>query len=148
VTQLKGLFIVLKWWGGRGPYFHMAVRTAAFIAVLVGAPSLIGQEIENKDKDDATGRGREIARRQNIPKSAPAAAAQAIATPTSFSITPTAAPGSVFSPMNPNLRGLPNYTAGQPMTTAASPDGKTLLVSHQRLQPLERLDRQRSAERR
>jgi hypothetical protein len=49
-------------------------------------------------------------------------------TPTGFSITPTAAPGSTFSPMNPGLPGLPNYLAGQPMTTAVSPDGKTLLV--------------------
>lgn len=49
-------------------------------------------------------------------------------TPTGFSITPTAAPGSVFAQMNPNLPGLPNYIAGQPMTTAVSPDGKTMLV--------------------
>ena len=49
-------------------------------------------------------------------------------TPTGFSITPTAAPGSSFSTMNPGLPGLPNYLAGQPMTTATSPDGKTLLV--------------------
>jgi len=49
-------------------------------------------------------------------------------TPTGFSITPTAAPGSVFAQMNPGLPGLPDYLAGQPMTTAVSPDGKTLLV--------------------
>ena len=30
--------------------------------------------------------------------------------------------------MNPNLPGLPNYLAGQPMTTSVSPNGKTLLV--------------------
>ncbi len=49
-------------------------------------------------------------------------------TPTGFGITPTAAPGSVFTVMNPGLPGIMTYNAGQPMTTATSPDGKTLLV--------------------
>ncbi len=48
--------------------------------------------------------------------------------PTGFSITPTAAPGSTFTKLIPGLPGLPNYQAGQPMTTAVSPDGKSLLV--------------------
>ena len=49
-------------------------------------------------------------------------------TPTGFSITPLAAPGSTFVTMNPGLPSLPNYLAGQPMTTSLSPNGKTLLV--------------------
>ena len=53
---------------------------------------------------------------------------QGTPTPTGFSITPTAAPGSVYTAMNPGMPGLPNYLAGQPMTTAISPDGKTMLV--------------------
>jgi DNA-binding beta-propeller fold protein YncE len=59
-----------------------------------------------------------------LPQAVPAT----IATPTGFSITPTAAPGSTFTSMNPGLPGLPNYLAGQPMTMALGPDGKTLLV--------------------
>jgi DNA-binding beta-propeller fold protein YncE len=48
--------------------------------------------------------------------------------PNGFRITPTATPGSTFTKMIPGLPGLPSYLAGQPMTTAVSPDGKTLLV--------------------
>ena len=48
--------------------------------------------------------------------------------PNGFRITPTAAPGSSFVRMLPGLPGLSGYAAGQPMTTAVSPDGKTLLV--------------------
>ncbi len=45
-----------------------------------------------------------------------------------MTITPLAAPGSYFIPLNPRLPGLPDYIAGQPVTLAKSPDGKTLLV--------------------
>jgi len=53
-------------------------------------------------------------------------------TPTGQFITPTAAPGAVFQPLNPHLAGDPNYTAGQATAVArrahpADPD--------QRLQP-------------
>lgn len=47
---------------------------------------------------------------------------------TGQSITPTAAPGAVFQPMNPGLASSPNYLVGQAVSTAVSPDGKTLLV--------------------
>ncbi len=43
-------------------------------------------------------------------------------------IYPTAASGSTFQDLNPNLPDHPNYRAGQAMKTAVSPDGKTLLV--------------------
>jgi DNA-binding beta-propeller fold protein YncE len=43
-------------------------------------------------------------------------------------ITPVAPPGSTFEPLNPNLADNPTYTAGQAVTTAESPDGKTLLI--------------------
>src|SRR5579864_2581575 len=48
--------------------------------------------------------------------------------PTGMTITPMTAAGSFFVPLNPDLPGVPNYVAGQPVTTAMSPDGKTLLV--------------------
>ena len=48
--------------------------------------------------------------------------------PTGMTITPMAAPGSFYVPLNPGLADFPNYVAGQPVTTALSPDGKTLLV--------------------
>jgi DNA-binding beta-propeller fold protein YncE len=48
--------------------------------------------------------------------------------PTGMRITPTATPGSVFQRLNPRLPGLPNYFAGQAVSTAVSPDGNTLLI--------------------
>lgn len=48
--------------------------------------------------------------------------------PTGVFITPTAAPGSDFAPLNPHLPTRPDFVAGQAVTTALSPDGKTLLV--------------------
>src|SRR5271165_1500164 len=51
-----------------------------------------------------------------------------ISLPTGMSITPTAAPHSVLQLLNPGLANLPNYVAGQAVSTALSPDGTTLLV--------------------
>jgi YVTN family beta-propeller protein len=48
--------------------------------------------------------------------------------PTGMSITPTAAKGSIFQPLNPDLPDLPQFTADHPVSTAVSPDGNTLLV--------------------
>jgi YVTN family beta-propeller protein len=48
--------------------------------------------------------------------------------PNGQTITPTAASGSRFTPLNPHLPGNPSYVAGQAVTTAVAPDGKTLLV--------------------
>ncbi len=48
--------------------------------------------------------------------------------PTGLSITPTAAPGSTFLTLNPGLTNFPDFVAGQAVSTAASPDGKTLLI--------------------
>jgi YVTN family beta-propeller protein len=47
---------------------------------------------------------------------------------TGQTITPTAAPGSTFQPLNPGLTDFPSYTVGQAVTTVVSPDGNTLLV--------------------
>ncbi|MGC1104983.1 MAG: hypothetical protein WA876_00455 [Candidatus Acidiferrales bacterium] len=48
--------------------------------------------------------------------------------PTGMTITPMAAQGSFYVPLNPGLEDFPDYVAGQPVTTAMSPDGATLLV--------------------
>lgn len=43
-------------------------------------------------------------------------------------ITPMAPTGTKFEPLNPGLPQNPQYLAGQAVTSAVSPDGKTLLV--------------------
>ena len=43
-------------------------------------------------------------------------------------ITPTAAPGSTYAPLNPGLAADPTFVANGGIKTALSPDGKTLLV--------------------
>jgi YVTN family beta-propeller protein len=48
--------------------------------------------------------------------------------PTGQTITATAARGSVLSALNPHLADNPTFVVGQAVTTALSPDGKTLLV--------------------
>src|SRR5258706_2903657 len=48
--------------------------------------------------------------------------------PTGGRITHSAAPGSSFQALNPGLSFDPNFTVGQAVTTATSPDGNTLLV--------------------
>ena len=50
------------------------------------------------------------------------------ALPDGQSITPTAAPGAIFSSLNPGLTDYPDFTAGQAVTSVVSPDGTTLLV--------------------
>jgi YVTN family beta-propeller protein len=58
--------------------------------------------------------------------STPAFAQEAL--PDGQSITPAAAPGAVFSPLNPGLADYPDFTAGQAVTSTLSPDGTKLLV--------------------
>jgi YVTN family beta-propeller protein len=52
----------------------------------------------------------------------------AIRLPNGTAITPTAAAGSRFQLLNPGLPSRPGFVAGQPVSTAISPDAKTLLV--------------------
>jgi DNA-binding beta-propeller fold protein YncE len=49
-------------------------------------------------------------------------------TPTNQRLTPTAAPGAIFQPLNPDLASAPDYAAGQASAAVVSPDGKTLLI--------------------
>src|SRR5271165_6374455 len=48
--------------------------------------------------------------------------------PTGVHITPGAAPGSIFQPLNPGLTFDPTFTVGQAVTSALSPNGTTLLI--------------------
>jgi DNA-binding beta-propeller fold protein YncE len=58
---------------------------------------------------------------------APSAYAQTVL-PNGMFLTPTVAPGAHFAPLNPHLPAYPDYTAGQAVSMAVSPDGKTLLI--------------------
>jgi YVTN family beta-propeller protein len=58
----------------------------------------------------------------------PCTAAAQTLLPSGMLLTPTAAPGAVFSTLNPGLSAHPDFIAGQPVALAVSPDGKTLLV--------------------
>jgi len=53
---------------------------------------------------------------------------QSVILPTGATITPSAAPGSVFQPLQVALPDYPNYSPDGAETTAVSPDGKTLLI--------------------
>ena len=57
-----------------------------------------------------------------------AAAAPPDLLPTGQHVTPTAARGAIFQPLNPDLPGLPAFTAGQASALALSPDRRTLLI--------------------
>jgi YVTN family beta-propeller protein len=48
--------------------------------------------------------------------------------PTGQYLTPTAAPGSTFRALNPGLKDFPDFTVGQALSEAISPDRRTLLV--------------------
>ena len=52
----------------------------------------------------------------------------AIALPTGQRLTPTAAPRALFQPLVPDLAQFPGFKAGQAISTATSPDHKTLLI--------------------
>ncbi|HYM29665.1 MAG TPA: hypothetical protein VEU47_00100, partial [Candidatus Cybelea sp.] len=62
------------------------------------------------------------------PAAPPAGLETGQAVPSGQRITPTAAPGALFQPLNPDLPNKPDYLAGQAVTLASSPDGATLLV--------------------
>ena len=56
------------------------------------------------------------------------AAAEPQPLPTGQLITPTAAPGAIFQPLNPDVPADPSFLAGQASAVALSPDGRTLAV--------------------
>ena len=58
----------------------------------------------------------------------PASAKPTPLAPSGLRITPLAAAGARFVRLNPHLPDFPRYTAGQAVSTAVSPDGKTLLI--------------------
>src|SRR5579872_1774496 len=50
------------------------------------------------------------------------------AVPTGQLISPLAAPGAIFPPLNPDLHDLPAFTVDHAASMTLSPDGKTLLI--------------------
>jgi len=86
---------------GRRVSLHTALAFAASILVTMSAAGADDGQIDNTGK-------------------APLASGQYI--------TPTAAPGSTFMPLNPGLTAHPSFVAGGGIKTALSPDGNTLLV--------------------
>ena len=58
----------------------------------------------------------------------PAMADEGTFLPSGLTITPTAAAKSTYEALNPGLPEFPNFIAGGALSTAKSPDGKTLLV--------------------
>ncbi|HEU4415708.1 MAG TPA: beta-propeller fold lactonase family protein, partial [Candidatus Angelobacter sp.] len=56
----------------------------------------------------------------------PAPSAESL--PNGMEITPLAARGATFQPLNPDLPDLPSFTVDHPVSTALSPDGNTLLI--------------------
>ncbi len=56
------------------------------------------------------------------------AACAADIVPTGQSLSPSAASGAIFQPLDPGLADAPGYTAGQASALAVSPDGRTLLI--------------------
>jgi DNA-binding beta-propeller fold protein YncE len=57
-----------------------------------------------------------------------ALASEPLLLPNGVAITPSAAPHSVLMPLNPGVPARPNFTLGQAVTTALSPNGTQLLV--------------------
>jgi DNA-binding beta-propeller fold protein YncE len=57
-----------------------------------------------------------------------AVAASSDILPTGQHLTPEAAHGAIFQPLNPDLPELPAFTAGQASAVALSPDRRTLLI--------------------
>lgn len=55
--------------------------------------------------------------------------------PTGARITPAAAPGAVFQPLNPDLPGRPEFIVGQAVATAISPVSQRSLVADIDLRP-------------
>jgi hypothetical protein len=53
---------------------------------------------------------------------------QAQQLPTGFSITPFVVPGSSFQRLNPGIKNMPNYEAGQAVAIKASYNHKEMLV--------------------
>lgn len=58
----------------------------------------------------------------------PSASLSETFTPSGQLLTPRAAPGAIFTRLNPHLADDPRHTVGQAVTTAISPDGGTLLI--------------------
>lgn len=85
----------------------LVIRAAVLIAVIAGISFALAQQ---------AGQGNQAgpSKPENLP--------------TGMMITPAAARGAIFQRLNPGLPDLPDFTVDHPITTAASPDGNTLLI--------------------
>ena len=68
-----------------------------------------------------------VARAQSAASSKPSAPPQRTL-PTGMNLTPTAALGADFEELRPGLRDYPDFAVSDAVSTALSPDGKTLLI--------------------
>src|SRR6266481_7698619 len=57
-----------------------------------------------------------------------AASAQGTFLPSGQYVTPNLVPNAIFQALNPGIQALPSFVAGGAVSTALSPDGKTLAV--------------------
>ncbi len=88
---------------------HMPHRLLAAAALLSLLPSTALLAQKDKDEDDAP------VATQTLPN-------------TGQTLTPLAPRQARFEQLNPNLPDMPNYVAGQAVTTVTSPDHRTLLI--------------------
>src|ERR1700738_4946149 len=93
---------------GKGLNRRPWVRVSALALSVLGIAAMTRVAATRADDDDKVKKGTFI--------------------PTGVRITPDAAPGATFQALNPGLVSDPSFTVGQAVTTAVSPDGKTLLI--------------------
>ncbi len=91
--------------------FCRAISAAALLPLLVPVSLLAQKSHQAKDDDD-----------DDAPVSAQ------VLPNTGQTLTPLAPRGARFEPLNPGLADNPQWLAGQAVTTATSPDHKTLLI--------------------
>ncbi len=105
-----------------GSYF------CALACMFMFAGSLLPARGAQKKKTGAekTGIEKTVTEKAVTRKTGPGPVAEDL--PTGMRITPTAARGSTFQPLNPDLPDLPQFTVDHPVSTAVSPDGSTLLI--------------------
>jgi YVTN family beta-propeller protein len=93
---------------GNGPTRRPWVRVSALALSVLGIVAVARVSATEADDDEKAEKGTFL--------------------PTGVRITPNAAPGSSFQALHPGLISDPTFTVGQAVTTAISPDGKTLLI--------------------
>lgn len=93
---------------------RILIRVIVYVAVVVGLIFSIARQTGLQARSARGNQEGLSARAENLP--------------TGMTITPTAARGSIFQPLNPGLPDLPEFTVDHPVSTAVSHDGSTLLI--------------------